>query len=211
VPAWYRASTASAGSRACTLATINRVVRAIAVLLLVTTACHHAKTVVHSSDVAMAASLLDESGRAKVPARSNTFWDWRDTTTTIYRNKRTSVFLSNLVVGENERFSGAKTPTIGELLLDCPQGAFVLDDQTKRTHPRCMLLAVDGTITVGRHRAPGAIFYGVGGAALGLGLVTCALKCETPYSTISGGAAIIGGVVALAAIVIVGKLLSGDR
>ncbi len=185
--------------------------RRLSALLVLATACHHGDVVVHVDDVAASAGRLNASGRATMPAMAQRYSpSWSKTTTTIRGDQRVTL---NLVEngGDDELYMRHRlvTPTFDELLADCPQTPFSIDAATKAAYPRCKLLAVsEPTIDVGRTRFPGPALWGFLGGATGVGIVACATKCDSPFSEVSTGVTVVGGVLAVAGLVAIVSLLS---
>ncbi len=179
--------------------------RHLSALLVIATACHHGRVSVNASAVADKVYPLMTNGRVTVRGSAQRFSpNWSGKNVTIRRDQKVDVWLRG-----NTEYSKL---TFGELLADCPDSTFLVDNATRLAYPKCKLLAMsDDTITVGRTRYPGPWFWGALGGGVGFGIVACAYKCDSPFSEVSTGAVIVGSVLAVGAIVLVAALLSGDR
>ena len=173
---------------------ISRAKRAVAIVLVVLTACHRGPVKVNVNTVASHADDILKKPEVEVEAvESTTEHSWRKTTATIRRDQKLDLHFGQT--------------TFGELLANCPETPIPMDDRDIRAaFPNCKLFEaarMSQTIPVGTrlfvHRALG----GVAGAALGLGIVYCAWKCESPYQEVAIGTMIVGGVIAVAAIALI--------
>jgi hypothetical protein len=174
--------------------------RGIASLLVISLGCRHGRVVVAPRDVASHVVELTTNGKVELPANKQRFSrNWSMSTTTIRKDQRVKLLLSNVEI-DGKNFSGVLTPTFGELLAECPQTPFEIDDATRKAHPRCKLIGAD-SITVGRTTHPGPYFWGTLAATVTLGTVACAAYCGSPFAELSTGAVIVGGALSLVAVV----------
>jgi hypothetical protein len=180
-----------------------------ALLLVVVMACRHGRVVVQPRDVASHVVELNTDGRVELPAMKQKLSpSWSKSTTTIRKDQRVEVLVSNVTIG-TEQFTGVLKESFGDLLADCPSTPFATDEASRKANPRCKLLGVgDASITVGRTTHPGPWFWGLVGAGVGFGTVACAFECGAPFSQLSAGAMIVGGVVAVVAVIGIASLIS---
>jgi len=196
----------------------------IACWLLGSAACFHGEVVAEPAAIAAVAAELRASGSAVVEAREHAAkLEWRATTATLTLRDHLEVRMPPAApaapaappapseAGEPavDQTSPAPAPplpvyaklAVGDILSDCPAHAFPIDAKTRGAYPRCALLVADAGKIVVDHRAfppTGGIAAGVVLAAIG-GLAVCTFECERPWSRISGGVLIAGGVVLTAA------------
>jgi hypothetical protein len=171
---------------------ITRTKRAVAVLLVIVAGCYRGPVYVSLKDVAAHADDVRTKPEVEVDAIEYVDeGDSRRTTASIRKDQRVDVGFS-----------------FSELLDKCPTGSFSIDLDTKKAFPDCKLASltnesvkVDSRLFVDRNILK--VLTGVAGASLGIGIVYCAKECGSPYQEIAIGTAIVGGVIALLAIVFV--------
>jgi hypothetical protein len=170
------------------------------ILVVLLAGCYHGAVTISPKAIAQHAPELRARGEASVEAEENTdTFDWRKTHITIQTSQPVDIRLKEPLLPDESFHSPLHHIAIGSLLADCPSTSFQLDDKTRAAFPNCPLLRSEpDRLTVGHRRfSPiGAGTVITLGSIAGLG--ACAYACDKPYSTISGGTLIVGGVLVLA-------------
>lgn len=171
-------------------------------VLAASVGCHHGRVTVERADLAAAAVPLRTQGHAVVRALDHVAPQDAERSTITVR-------LDAPVTAAFQPTRGAsmemRTVTARDLLAGCPAGPFVDDAATRAAYPGCALLTIDSRIEVAKRSFVRTdIVWSVAGLGVGVGVVGCAVACDSgPVRTASFGALAVGALLITGAVVVI--------